>query len=145
MALTLGKGGGGQGTFIGAVHRMAARLDGRRELVAGALSSDPARSAASAVDRGIVPDRSYSDFVQMAQAEAARPDGTDAVAIVRPNHLHAKLASAFLRAGSAVVCERPMTATLPEAEKLAALAREAAVPFVLTQTYTGYPMVREAR
>lgn len=137
--------GGGQGAFIGAVHRMAARLDGRWSLVAGALSSDPARAAASAAELGIAPDRSYSDFTQMAQAEAARPDGIDAVAIVTPNHLHAKAATAFLRAGIAVICDKPMTATLPEAEELAALVRETAVPFVLTQTYTGYPMVREAR
>lgn len=145
MTLKLGMVGGGQGAFIGAVHRMAARLDGRWELVAGALSSDPARAAASAADLSIAPDRSYSHFAQMAQAEAARPDGIDAVAIVTPNHLHAEVATAFLRAGIAVICDKPMTATLPEAEALAALARETAVPFVLTQTYTGYPMVREAR
>jgi predicted dehydrogenase len=137
--------GGGQGAFIGGVHRMAARLDGRWELVAGALSSDPARAAASAADLGIAPDRSYSDYAQMALAEAARSDGIDAVAIVTPNHLHARVATAFLRAGIAVICDKPMTATLLEAEELAALARETSVPFVLTQTYTGYPMVREAR
>ncbi len=145
MTLKLGMVGGGQGAFIGGVHRMAARLDGRWELVAGALSSDPARAAASAADLGIAPDRSYSDFAQMALAEAARPDGIAAVAIVTPNHLHAKVATAFLRAGIAVICDKPMTATLPEAEELAALAAETSVPFVLTQTYTGYPMVREAR
>jgi predicted dehydrogenase len=145
MTLKLGLVGGGQGAFIGAVHRMAARLDGRWELVAGALSSDPMRAAASATDLGISADRSYSHFAEMAQAEAARPDGIDAVAIVTPNHLHADVATAFLRAGIAVICDKPMTATLPEAEELAALARETAVPFVLTQTYTGYPMVREAR
>lgn len=145
MTLKLGMVGGGQGAFIGGVHRMAARLDGRWELVAGALSSDPARAAASAADLGIAPDRSYSDFAQMALAEAARPDGIAAVAIVTPNHLHAKVATAFLRAGIAVICDKPMTATLPEAEELAALAAETSAPFVLTQTYTGYPMVREAR
>lgn len=145
MTLKLGMVGGGQGAFIGAVHRIAARLDGRWELVAGALSSDPARAAASAAGLGIAPDRSYSDFAQMAQAEAARPDGVDAVAIVTPNHLHATVATVFLRAGIAVICDKPMTATLPEAEELAALARETPVPFLLTQTYTGYPMVREAR
>lgn len=145
MPLKLGMVGGGQGAFIGGVHRMAARLDGRWELVAGALSSDPARAAASAADLGIAPDRSYSDFAQMALAEASRPDGINAVAIVTPNHLHAKVATAFLRAGIAVICDKPMTATLSEAEELAALAAETSVPFVLTQTYTGYPMVREAR
>ena len=145
MTLKLGMVGGGQGAFIGAVHRMAARLDGRWELVAGALSSDPARAAASAADLGIAFDRSYSTYSEMAQAEAARHDGIDAVAIVTPNHLHAQVASAFLRAGIAVICDKPMTATLPEAEELVALAQSTAVPFVLTQTYTGYPMVREAR
>lgn len=145
MTLKLGMVGGGQGAFIGAVHRIAARLDGRWALVAGALSSDLARATASAADLGIAPDRSYSDFEQMAQSEAARPDGIDAVAIVTPNHLHAKVATAFLRAGIAVICDKPMTATLPEAEALAALVRQTSVPFVLTQTYTGYPMVREAR
>jgi len=145
MMLKLGMVGGGQGAFIGAVHRMAAWLDGRWELVAGALSSDPARAAASSADLGIAPDRSYSHFARKAEAEAARPDGIDAVAIVTPNHLHAEVATAFLRAGIAVICDKPMTATLPEAENLAALARETAVPFVLTQTYSGYPMVREAR
>lgn len=145
MKLKLGMVGGGKGAFIGGVHRMAARLDGRWELVAGALSSDPARAADSAADLGIAPDRNYSDFAQMALAEASRPDGIDAVAIVTPNHLHAKVATAFLRAGIAVICDKPMTATLPEAEELAALAAETSVPFVLTQTYTGYPMVREAR
>ena len=145
MTLKLGMVGGGQGAFIGAVHRMAARLDGRWELVAGALSSDPARAAASAAELGIAPERSYAHFALMAQAEAARHDGIDAVAIVTPNHLHAEVAMAFLRAGIAVICDKPMTATLPEAEELAALARETSVPFMLTQTYTGYPMVREAR
>ena len=137
--------GGGQGAFIGAVHRIAARLDGKWELVAGALSSDRARGAQSAADLGIAPDRSYADYAQMAAAEAQRPDSIDAVAIVTPNHLHAKVATAFLRAGIAVICDKPMTATLDEAEALAALVAQTGVPFILTQTYTGYPMVREAR
>ncbi len=137
--------GGGQGAFIGAVHRIAARLDGKWELVAGALSSDPLRGAQSAADLGIAPDRSYADYAQMAAAEAQRPDSIDAVAIVTPNHLHAKVATAFLRAGIAVICDKPMTATLAEAEALAALVAQTGVPFILTQTYTGYPMVREAR
>lgn len=145
MTLKLGMVGGGQGAFIGAVHRIAARLDGRWELVAGAFSSDPQRAAASAADLGIAPDRAYAGFAEMAVAEAARPDRIDAVAIVTPNHLHAAVATAFLRAGIPVICDKPMTATLAEAEELSALVRETAVPFVLTQTYTGYPMVREAR
>lgn len=145
MKLKLGMVGGGQGAFIGAVHRIAARLDGRWDLVAGALSSDPARAAASAAELGIAPDRSYASFTEMALAEAARPDGIDAVAIVTPNHLHAPVATAFLRAGIAVICDKPMTSTLAEAQDLAALAATAKAPFILTQTYTGYPMVREAR
>jgi predicted dehydrogenase len=145
MTLKLGMVGGGQGAFIGAVHRMAARLDGRWDLVAGALSSNPARAMASAAEVGIAPERSYASFAEMAQAEAARPDGIDAVAIVTPNHLHASVATAFLRAGIAVICDKPMTATLAEAQELAALVTNTGVPFVLTQTYTGYPMVREAR
>lgn len=145
MTLKLGMVGGGQGAFIGGVHRIAARLDGRWELVAGAFSSDPQRAAAFAADLGIAPDRAYADFAQMALVEAARPDRIDAVSIVTPNHLHAAVATAFLRAGIPVICDKPMTATLAEAEELAELARKSAVPFVLTQTYTGYPMVREAR
>ncbi|MCA0270596.1 MAG: Gfo/Idh/MocA family oxidoreductase [Proteobacteria bacterium] len=145
MRLKLGMVGGGQGAFIGGVHRIAARLDGRWELVAGAFSSDPKRAAASAADLGIAPDRAYADFTEMALSESRRPDKIDAVAIVTPNHLHAKVASAFLKAGIAVICDKPMTATLGEAEELATLVSETGVPFILTQTYTGYPMVREAR
>lgn len=145
MTLKLGMVGGGQGAFIGGVHRIAARLDGRWELVAGAFSSDPQRAAASAAELGIVPDRAYANFAAMALAEAARPDRIDAVAIVTPNHLHAAVATAFLKAGIPVICDKPMTATLAEADELATLVRESSVPFVLTQTYTGYPMVREAR
>ena len=145
MKLKLGMVGGGQGAFIGGVHRIAARLDGRWNLVAGAFSSDPKRAALSAAELGIAPDRAYADFATMARAEAARPDRIDAVAIVTPNHLHAAVATAFLRAGIPVICDKPMTATLAEAEDLAAVVGETAVPFMLTHTYTGYPMVREAR
>ena len=145
MRLKLGMVGGGQGAFIGGLHRIAARLDGQWELVAGALSSDPVRAAQSAQALGIAVDRSYGDFADMAAAEAARPDGIDAVAIVTPNHLHAPAAAAFLRAGIPVICDKPMTRTLQEAEDLAALVAKCGVPFILTQTYTGYAMVREAR
>ena len=143
--LKLGMVGGGQGAFIGAVHRIAARLDGKWELVAGAFSSDPQRAAQSAAELGIAPDRAYADFAEMAQAEARRADGIDAVAIVTPNHLHAEVATAFIKAGIPVICDKPMTASLHEAEALADLVTRTGVPFVLTQTYTGYPMVREAR
>jgi len=135
--------GGGQGAFIGAVHRIAARLDDRFELVAGALSSDPRRAQASAAEAGIA--RSYADWNEMARAEAARDDGIDAVAIVTPNHLHAPVATAFLEAGIHVVCDKPLAISLAEGEALARLAREKNKLFALTHTYSGYPLVRHAR
>ncbi|CAG4888151.1 Gfo/Idh/MocA family protein [Paraburkholderia saeva] len=141
--LRLGMVGGGQGAFIGAVHRIAARLDDRFELVAGALSSDAARAQASAAEVGIT--RSYPDWREMARAEAARDDGIDAVAIVTPNHLHAPVATAFLEAGIHVICDKPLAISLAEAEALAKLAREKKKLFALTHTYSGYPMVRHAR
>ncbi|MES2665868.1 MAG: Gfo/Idh/MocA family oxidoreductase [Pseudomonadota bacterium] len=145
MSLKLGMVGGGKGAFIGGVHRIAARLDGHWDLVAGAFSSDPERAAASAVDLGIAAERSYGSFAEMAKAEAARPDGIDAVAIVTPNHLHAAVATAFLRVGIPVICDKPLTTTVEDAEALVSLVADTGLPFVLTQTYTGYPMVREAR
>ncbi|EEA00378.1 oxidoreductase domain protein [Burkholderia sp. H160] len=141
--LRLGMVGGGQGAFIGAVHRIAARLDDRFELVAGALSSDPERARASAVEAGIA--RSYADWREMARAEAAREDGIDAVAIVTPNHLHAPVATAFLEAGIHVICDKPLAVSLTEGEALAKLARSKKRLFALTHTYSGYPLVRHAR
>ncbi|MGP8439633.1 Gfo/Idh/MocA family protein [Paraburkholderia fungorum] len=141
--LRLGMVGGGQGAFIGAVHRIAARLDDRFELVAGALSSDPQRAQASAAEAGIA--RSYADWGEMAHAEAARDDGIDAVAIVTPNHLHAPVATAFLEAGIHVICDKPLAISLAEGEALAKLAREKNKLFALTHTYSGYPLVRHAR
>ena len=141
--LRLGMVGGGQGAFIGAVHRIAARLDDRYELVAGALSSDVERAKASAAEVGIA--RSYADWGDMAQAEAARDDGIDVVAIVTPNHLHAPVATAFLEAGIHVICDKPLAISLGQAEALAKLAREKQRLFALTHTYSGYPMVRHAR
>ncbi|WP_025601218.1 Gfo/Idh/MocA family protein [Burkholderia sp. WSM2230] len=141
--LRLGMVGGGQGAFIGAVHRIAARLDDRFELVAGALSSDPQRARESAAQAGIA--RSYDDWREMARAEAAREDGIDAVAIVTPNHLHAPVATAFLEAGVHVVCDKPLAISLAEGEALAKLAREKNRLFALTHTYSGYPLVRHAR
>ncbi|CAB3788114.1 Gfo/Idh/MocA family protein [Paraburkholderia caffeinilytica] len=141
--LSLGMVGGGQGAFIGAVHRIAARLDDRFELVAGALSSDPQRAQASAAEAGIA--RSYADWREMARAEAARGDGIDAVAIVTPNHLHAPVATAFLEAGIHVVCDKPLAISLVEGEALAKLAREKNKLFALTHAYSGYPLVRHAR
>ena len=143
--IRLGMVGGGQGAFIGAVHRIAARIDDAYELVAGALSSDPDRANASAAELGIAPDRSYANFLEMAKAEAAREDGIEAVSIVTPNHLHASAAKAFLRAGIHVICDKPMTTTLSEAEELVELVKDSGRLFILTHNYTGYPMVRQAR
>ncbi len=137
--------GGGQGAFIGAVHRIAARIDGEFELVAGALSSDPARAKASAAELGLDPQRSYGSFAEMAKAEAKRPDGIEAVAIVTPNHVHWPAAKAFLEAGIHVICDKPLTSTLADAKKLAALVEKSGRLFVLTHNYTGYPMIRHAR
>ena len=143
--IRLGMVGGGQGAFIGGVHRMAARIDDRYELVAGALSSDAARAAASAAELHIAPQRSYADYADMASREAAREDGIDVVAIVTPNHLHGRIASAFLDAGIDVICDKPMTTTLAEALALVAKVRDTQRLFALTHNYSGYPMVRQAR
>ncbi|RUM98364.1 Gfo/Idh/MocA family oxidoreductase [Pseudaminobacter arsenicus] len=143
--IRLGMVGGGHGAFIGAVHRIAARIDDQFELVAGALSSDPARANASAAEIGIAPDRSYGSYEEMAKEEAARPDGIEAVSIVTPNHVHAPAARAFLEAGIHVICDKPMTTTVKEAEELVALVEKTGKLFVLTHNYTGYPMIRQAR
>ena len=143
--IRLGMVGGGQGAFIGAVHRIAARLDNEFVLVAGALSSDPARAKASAAELGLDPERSYGSFAEMAKAEAKRPDGIEAVAIVTPNNVHFPAAKAFLEAGIHVICDKPVTSTLADAKKLAALVEKTGKVFVLTHNYTGYPMIRQAR
>jgi predicted dehydrogenase len=143
--LRLGMVGGGQGAFIGAVHRIAARLDDRYELVAGALSSDPARAKASAAELRIAPERAYGSFAEMALREAARDDGIDAVAIVTPNHVHHPAAKAFLEAGIHVICDKPLTTNLPDALDLVETVRRTGLVFGLTHNYTGFPMVREAR
>jgi len=143
--LRLGMVGGGQGAFIGGVHRMAARLDGQWQLVAGALSSDPLRALASADELGLDSSRSYASWQEMARREAARPDGIDAVAIVTPNHLHAPVATAFLEAGIDVICDKPLATSLADARALQALAQRRERLLCLTHTYSGYPMVRQAR
>ena len=137
--------GGGAGAFIGAVHRIAARLDDCYEVVAGALSSDPGRALSSGAAIRLDPARCYTDYREMARAEAAREDGIDAVAIVTPNHLHAPVAAAFLEAGIHVICDKPLAISTVEGEALAALVRRHNRVFALTHTYTGYPMVRHAR
>jgi len=143
--IRLGMVGGGQGAFIGGVHRIAARLDDQYELVAGALSSDPARARDSAAALHIVPERAYADFTEMAAKEAARPDRIDVVSIVTPNHMHHGPAKAFLRAGIHVICDKPMCHSMQEALDLQAAAAASPALFALTHNYTGYPMVRQAR
>ena len=137
--------GGGEGAFIGAVHRIAARLDDRYQLLAAAPSSDPSRAQRSGAAWHLAPDRVYADFRQMARAEAARPDGIEAVSIVTPNHLHHPVACAFLDAGIHVLCDKPLTRTLAEAEDLVLRTQASGRLLGVTYTYTGYPMVREAR
>ncbi|POR55581.1 Gfo/Idh/MocA family protein [Bosea psychrotolerans] len=143
--IRLGMVGGGEGAFIGAVHRIAARLDDRYELVAGALSASPDKAMRSAEAIGLPPGRSYPDYRSMARAEAARPDGIEAVAIVTPNHMHASVAEAFLEAGLHVICDKPLTATLAEARRLRDKARASGLIFAVTYNYSGYPLVRHAR
>ncbi len=141
--LTGGIVGGGQGAFIGAVHRIAAELDGGARIVAGAMSSRPETAHASAAAWGL--ERSYDSFDAMANAEAARDDGIDFVIVATPNHLHLPVARVFLEAGIHVICDKPLAADLEQAEALAEAVSESGRLFALTQTYTGYPMVREAR
>jgi len=143
--LRLGMVGGGQGAFIGGVHRIAARIDGQWDLVAGALSSDAARAKASAAELGIAADRAYTDFEDMARLEATREDGIDAVAIVTPNHMHAGPAIAFLNAGIHVICDKPLAATAEQAEAIAQAVKASKARFILTHNYTGYPLIRQAR
>lgn len=143
--IRLGMVGGGIDAFIGGVHRIAARLDDRFELVAGALSSTPERSLQSGAALGLDPKRTYADFREMAIREARLKDGIEAVAIVTPNHMHYPVAREFLKRGIHVICDKPLTATLADAKKLAKLVEGSDALFVLTHNYTGYPLVRHAR
>lgn len=143
--MRLGMVGGGTGAFIGGVHRIAARLDDRYELVAGAFSSDPARARSSASTLGVSPERSYESFTEMARQEAAREDRVDVVAVVTPNHVHYAAASAFVDAGIHVICDKPLTSTLADALRLQTAVERSGVIFALTHNYTGYPLVRQAR
>lgn len=143
--IRLGMVGGGQGALIGNVHRIAARLDDEYVLCAGALSSDPERAAASARDIGLSTERSYANFQDMADRESSREDGIEAVAIVTPNHTHFAIANAFLNAGIHVICDKPMTVTIEEAEALQSAAAAAKRILAVTYNYTGYPMIRQAR
>lgn len=143
--IRLGMVGGGQGAFIGDVHRIAARLDDRYELVAGALSSDSQRAIDSAAELGIASDRRYVDFEHMASAEAERDDGIEVAVIVTPNHLHFAPAKAMLEAGIHVICDKPLTATKEQAIELKQLVDDSGLLFAVTYNYSGYPMVRQAR
>lgn len=145
--LRMGMVGGGRDAFIGSVHRMAAALDGQIELVAGAFSSDPEKSRASGADFYLDPNRVYADYAAMAEAEAALPEDEriDFVSIVTPNHMHYPVAKCFLEAGFHVVCDKPVTRTVEEAEALQELVQSSGKVFALTHNYTGYPMVKEAR
>lgn len=143
--LRLGMVGGGPGAFIGAVHRMAARLDDRYELVAAALSSDAARGRAAAIDMHIASDRAYGSYAEMASREMARKDRIDAVSIVTPNHLHCEVSKAFLDAGIHVICDKPLATSVEDALELAQVVRRTGLVFGLTHNYSGYPMVRQAR
>jgi len=141
----LGMVGGGKGAFIGAVHRMAARLDGKYRLCAGALSSDPDRALLSARELGLADDRAYTGYADMLAREADRDDGIEAVAIVTPNHLHFAAAKAALTAGFHVICDKPMTTAVDEARELIGLAEKNARILAVTYNYSGTAMIRQAR
>lgn len=143
--IRLGMVGGGRDAFIGAVHRIASRIDDQYELVAGCFSANAEKSKASGADLGLDPTRTYESFAEMAMREARKKDGIEAVAIVTPNHMHAPVAMQFLKRGIHVICDKPLTATLPEAKKLAKAAEASGVVFALTHNYTGYPMIRQAQ
>ncbi len=139
--------GGGPGAFIGAVHRMAAALDGEYELVAGAFSADPARSSQTGSELGLDASRVYGSYEEMAAGEGRLPedDRIQVVSIVTPNHLHHPVAKAFMEQGIHVVCDKPVTTTLEDAEELCRMSAERGLVFAVTHNYTGYPMVKEAR
>ncbi|MEL6565193.1 MAG: Gfo/Idh/MocA family oxidoreductase [Pseudomonadota bacterium] len=141
--IRLGMVGGGNDAFIGAVHRIASRIDDRFELVAGALSATPEKARASGEALGLP--RIYDDFKAMAIREARLKDGIEAVSIVTPNHVHYAAAREFLKRGIHVICDKPLTSTLADAKKMVKAAEASDALFILTHNYTGYPMVRQAR
>ena len=147
MKIRYGMVGGGPGAFIGAVHRMAAALDGQFDLVAGAFDVDPEKSREQGAELGLDPARVYATYQEMAAAEASLPEDQriQVVSVVTPNNLHHPVAKAFLEAGVHIVCEKPMTTNLADAEDLCRLADERGLLFCVTHNYTGYPMVKEAR
>ncbi|XOV74123.1 MAG: Gfo/Idh/MocA family protein [Phycisphaerales bacterium] len=142
--LTYAMIGGGTGSFIGAVHRMAIALDGSARLVAGAFSSTPERSKESAAALGVDAERAYGDFAELVERESAREDAVDFVVIVTPNHVHYEAAKACLEAGFHVVCDKPFTVTSAQTRELRELAESKKRLCAVTYNYSGYPMVREA-
>jgi predicted dehydrogenase len=143
--LRMGMVGGGAGSFIGPVHRMAAELDGDIELVAGAFSQDPEKSRQAGVTYRIDPGRAYANYQEMMERERRREDAIDFVCIVTPNHVHLPIALAAMENGFHVMSDKPATATLQEAMTLASVIQSTGLLYGLTFTYTGYPLVREAR
>jgi len=143
--IRLGMIGGGQGAFIGGVHRIAARIDDQYEFCAGTLSSDPDRALASAQELGLAAERSYADVDAMIKGETGRDDGIEAVSIVTPNYLHHPAAKACLEAGIHVICDKPMTLTSEEAHELTAIAKQHDRVLAVTYNYSGYPMIRQAK
>ncbi|WP_240549418.1 Gfo/Idh/MocA family protein [Billgrantia antri] len=143
--LRLAMVGGGQGALIGGVHRIAARMDDRFELVAGSFSSQPERNRATARELGVNDARCYADYQALLAGEAEHEDGAEVVAIVTPNHLHFPMALACLEAGKHVICEKPMTLGVDEAQQLAQAVKRSGRRFVLMHNYVGYPLVQHAR
>jgi predicted dehydrogenase len=143
--LRLGMIGGGQGAFIGAVHRLSARIDDKYEFLAGCLSSTPEKAELSAKELGLDLTRSYPDYKTMAEQESQRDDGVEVVSIVTPNHMHAGPAIEFLNKGIHVICDKPMTATMDDAHELMRAIKSSKAHFFLTHNYSGYPVIREMR
>ena len=143
--LRLGMIGGGQGAFIGAVHRLCARMDDKYEFVAGCLSSTPEKAIASANEIGLDPSRSYPDYKTMAFEESKRVDGIEVVSIVTPNYMHADPAIEFLSKDIHVICDKPMTSTMEDANKLVKVVSKSKAYFFLTHNYSGYPVIREMK
>ena len=143
--LRLGMIGGGQGAFIGAVHRLSARIDDKYEFLAGCLSSTPEKAELSAKELGLDLTRSYPDYKTMAEKESQRDDGVEVVSIVTPNHMHAGPAIEFLNKGIHVICDKPMTATMDDAHELMRAIKSSKAHFFLTHNYSGYPVIREMR
>lgn len=143
--IRIGMVGGGQGAFIGGVHRIALNMDGEMELVCGAFSSTPEKSIASGKDLMLPPERCYGTFQEMIQKEKRRKDRMDAVSIVTPNHMHFAPAKMALENGFHVICDKPVCFSLSEAKRLKQIIEKTGLTFALTHNYTGYPMVKQAR